>query len=149
MLLPAAEAGAEVSIFVVDKAMLDVGGAGNPHHAARLDQRFELSRWEKFETETSNASDPNLIRSRFPFTEYFSGMPQPLFHGQLTTDISTGRGCMRYIRNIFTELEECRAFELLKDIGSRSNYLLTKQAKVIAMTCTHAAMKRRDFMRLG
>jgi intron-binding protein aquarius len=56
---------------------------------------------------------------------------------------------MRYIRNIFTELEECRAFELLKDIGSRSNYLLTKQAKVIAMTCTHAAMKRRDFMRLG
>ncbi len=108
-----------------------------------------VSRWEKFETETSNASDPNLIRSRFPFTEYFSGMPQPLFHGQLTTDISTGRGCMRYIRNIFTELEECRAFELLKDIGSRSNYLLTKQAKVIAMTCTHAAMKRRDFMRLG
>ena len=37
---------------------------------------------------------------------------------------------------MFSELEECRAFELLKNIGNRSNYLLTKHAKVIAMTCT-------------
>tara|TARA_B110000459_G_C16564347_1_gene473158 strand:- start:246 stop:1493 length:1248 start_codon:yes stop_codon:yes gene_type:complete len=56
---------------------------------------------------------------------------------------------MRHIKGIFTELEECRAFELLKSPGDRSNYLLTKQAKVIAMTCTHAALKRKDFLRLG
>ena len=56
---------------------------------------------------------------------------------------------MRHIRGIFTELAECRAFELLKSPGDRSNYLLTKQAKVIAMTCTHAALKRRDFLKLG
>lgn len=41
----------------------------------------------------------------------------------------------------FTELEECRAFELLKSSYDRANYLLTKQAKIIAMTCTHAALK--------
>jgi intron-binding protein aquarius len=56
---------------------------------------------------------------------------------------------MRHIRGIFAELEECRAFELLKGAGDRSNYLLTRQAKVVAMTCTHAALKRHDFLRLG
>jgi len=29
------------------------------------------------------------------------------------------------------------------------NYLMTKQAKVVAMTCTHAALKRRDFLQLA
>lgn len=29
------------------------------------------------------------------------------------------------------------------------NYLMTKQAKVVAMTCTHAALKRRDFLLLA
>lgn len=27
--------------------------------------------------------------------------------------------------------------------ADRINYLLTKQAKIVAMTCTHAALKRR------
>ena len=31
----------------------------------------------------------------------------------------------------------------------RTNYLLVKEAKVIAMTCTHAALKRRDLVELG
>jgi len=50
---------------------------------------------------------------------------------------------------MFTELEECRAFELLKGQADRSNYLMTKQAKIVAMTCTHAALKRHDFVKLG
>ena len=29
------------------------------------------------------------------------------------------------------------------------NYLMTKQAKVVAMTCTHAALRRGEFLRLG
>lgn len=47
------------------------------------------------------------------------------------------------------ELEECRAFELLKGQGDRVNYLVTKHAKIVAMTCTHAALKRREFLDLG
>ena len=31
----------------------------------------------------------------------------------------------------------------------RVDYLMTKQAKVVAMTCTHAALKRRDFLELA
>ena len=33
--------------------------------------------------------------------------------------------------------------------ADRSNYLLVKEAKIIAMTCTHAALKRRDLVELG
>lgn len=50
---------------------------------------------------------------------------------------------------MFEELEECRAFELLRSSYDRGNYLLTKHAKVIAMTCTHAAIKRRDLIALN
>lgn len=38
---------------------------------------------------------------------------------------------------------------MLKSGQDRSNYLLTKQAKIIAMTCTHAALKRGDMVELG
>ena len=31
----------------------------------------------------------------------------------------------------------------------RTNYLLVKEAKVIAMTCTHAALRRKDFVELS
>ena len=31
----------------------------------------------------------------------------------------------------------------------RINYLLVKEAKIIAMTCTHAALRRKDFVELG
>ena len=33
--------------------------------------------------------------------------------------------------------------------ADRVNYLMTKQAKIVAMTCTHAALKRREFLELG
>ena len=31
----------------------------------------------------------------------------------------------------------------------RANYLLVKEAKIIAMTCTHAALTRRNLVKLG
>jgi len=31
----------------------------------------------------------------------------------------------------------------------RINYLLVKEAKIIAMTCTHAALRRKDFVELS
>jgi len=49
---------------------------------------------------------------------------------------------MRYITNVFQELEECHAFELLRNGRDRGNYLLTRHARIIAMTCTHAALTR-------
>ena len=42
-----------------------------------------------------------------------------------------------------------RPFELLKYGSDRSNYLLTKEAKITAMTCTHSALKRRELVSLA
>lgn len=50
---------------------------------------------------------------------------------------------------MFEELADYRAFELLRSHSARSDYLLTKQARIIAMTCTHAALIRRKLVELG
>ena len=48
-----------------------------------------------------------------------------------------------------SEWQEFRAFELLRSGSDRAEYLLIKEAKIIAMTCTHAALKRRDLVSVG
>ncbi|KAL5542059.1 hypothetical protein UlMin_009769 [Ulmus minor] len=58
------------------------------------------------------------------------------------------KGVFRCLKTMFQELEECRAFELLKSAADPANYLMTYQAKIIAMTCTHAALKSKDFLQL-
>jgi len=50
---------------------------------------------------------------------------------------------------LFCAVQEFRAFELLRSGRDRSRYLLIKEAKIIAMTCTHAALKRRDLVEAG
>uniref|UniRef100_A0A5F9C7S8 RNA helicase aquarius n=1 Tax=Oryctolagus cuniculus TaxID=9986 RepID=A0A5F9C7S8_RABIT len=64
-------------------------------------------------------------------------------------DMEIAEGCFRHIKKIFTQLEEFRASELLRSGLDRSKYLLVKEAKIIAMTCTHAALKRHDLVKLG
>ena len=63
--------------------------------------------------------------------------------------IRKANGCFRHLVEMFTELEECRFLELLKMPKDRAEYLLTKQAKIVAMTCTYAALKRSDFLDLN
>lgn len=53
------------------------------------------------------------------------------------------------LQNFFFLQQEFRAFELLRSGLDRSKYLLVKEAKIIAMTCTHAALKRHDLVELG
>jgi intron-binding protein aquarius len=49
--------------------------------------------------------------------------------------------CLADIERVFKLLEDCRAMELLRTPVDRANYLITNQARIIAMTCTHAALK--------
>ncbi|KAG6500421.1 hypothetical protein ZIOFF_040266 [Zingiber officinale] len=109
------------------------------------------SRWEQFLASCSQNQDkPSFVKDRFPFTEFFSNSPQPVFTGEsFGKDMRAAKGCFRHLSTMFQELEECRAFELLKSTADRANYLMTKQAKIVAMTCTHAALKRKDFLQLG
>ncbi|KZV18920.1 intron-binding protein aquarius-like [Dorcoceras hygrometricum] len=109
------------------------------------------SRWEVFLAAcVENRDKPSFVKDRFPFKEFFNNTPGPIFTGQsFEKDMHAAKGCFRHLQTIFQELEECRAFELLKSTVDRSNYLMTKQAKIVAMTCTHAALKRKDFLNLG
>merc|ERR1711963_1103639 len=58
-------------------------------------------------------------------------------------------GCWRYIQDVFTQLDKFWAFELLRSGLDRTRYLCVKEAKIIAMTCTHAALKRQELVQLG
>uniref|UniRef100_A0A7S3R311 Intron-binding protein aquarius n=1 Tax=Dunaliella tertiolecta TaxID=3047 RepID=A0A7S3R311_DUNTE len=110
-----------------------------------------LSRWEKFLAHAERLRTPNAVQELFPFQEFFADAPnQPLFKGKnYEEDMARARGCFRHLRTMFQELEECRAFELLKGQADRVNYLMTRQAKIVAMTCTHAALRRREFIDLA
>lgn len=109
------------------------------------------SRWEQFLAACSQNHDKStFIKDRFPFTDFFSNAPQPIFTGEsFEKDMRAAKGCFRHLSTMFQELEECRPFELLKSTADRANYLMTKQAKIVAMTCTHAALKRKDFLQFG
>ncbi|XP_029848929.3 RNA helicase aquarius [Ixodes scapularis] len=113
-----------------------------------------LSRWEEFlsrvKLSANSKQTPQSIQEHFPFGKFFSNAPQPLFHGiSFEADMEKAESCFRYIKDIFAQLDEFRAFELLRSGLDRSRYLLVKEAKVIAMTCTHAALKRRELVELG
>jgi intron-binding protein aquarius len=111
-----------------------------------------LARWEAFVSAANKrqAEGAAPVALLFPFSDYFADVPPPLFRGaSFEADMAVARGCFNHLRTMFTELDECRAFEILRSSYDRGNFLLTKHAKVIAMTCTHAAIKRRDLLSLG
>ncbi|KAM1607720.1 hypothetical protein ACFXTH_028453 [Malus domestica] len=109
------------------------------------------SHWEQFLAACKENKDKtSFVKDCFPFKEFFSNAPKPVFTGEsFEKDMRAAKGCFRHLKTMFQELEECRAFELLKSTADRANYLMTKQAKIVAMTCTHAALKRKDFLELG
>lgn len=108
--------------------------------------------WTRFEefTKTADAT-PETIMGAFPFYNYFSNAPQPLFPPDASKDtiLDIANGCYHHVSKIFTELADVRPFEILRRDRDRSNYLLIKEARIIAMTSTHAAMRRQEIASLG
>ena len=67
-------------------------------------------------------------------------------------DIQTVRGALCAV-SVFEctpplSLQEFRAFEILRSSRHRVEYLLMKEAKIIALTCTHAALKEETWWTL-
>lgn len=108
--------------------------------------------WAKFwdQANSEEVSSEEVISS-FPFHAYFSDAPQPLFDAGTPkeTILDVASGCQRHIDRIFSELEDIRPFEILRQPRDKANYLLVKEARVIAMTSTHAAMRRQEIADLG
>ena len=108
--------------------------------------------WSKF---WDFANAPGTARediiSRFPFHHYFQNAPQPLFPSGSTKDdvCDIAHGCHHHISRIFTSLEDIRPFEILRTNKDKTNYLMIKEARIIAMTTTHAAMRRQEIADTG
>ncbi|KRZ57022.1 Intron-binding protein aquarius [Trichinella nativa] len=110
-------------------------------------------RWFEFQRKSKQLRRVGEI---FPFGAFFDDLDGPLFladdgdeeEGELNYEqnMQIAHSCWNYIRNIFDQLAEFRAFESLRTRYDRVEYLLTSQAKVIAMTCTHAALRRKEFV---
>ena len=78
----------------------------------------------------------------FPFSTYFK-----VEDGTLT--YSEAEAYIRQISEIVQELAEFRPLEILRSQRQRSDYLIMKQARIVAMTCTHAAIARSHLLELG
>eukprot|EP01038_Epipyxis_sp_PR26KG_P005853 gene5853-8076_t len=115
--------------------------------AVYFDLEHIKPRIDKFHKQVTN-NNSIRIQEIFPFLNYFNDVPH-LFNGDQSHDLESALGCFTHINNIFTELNDYRAFELLRTQSLRSDYLLTKQARIVAMTCTHAAMTRKRLTELG
>ncbi|KAK3692136.1 hypothetical protein B0T22DRAFT_416329 [Podospora appendiculata] len=108
--------------------------------------------WAKF-SEVTKAEDSTAedIVKAFPFHYYFADAPQPLFPpgADRETVFEVANGCYRHISKIFSELADVMPFEILRRDRDKANYLLTNEARIIAMTSTHAAMRRGEIASLG
>lgn len=105
--------------------------------------------WHLFESEGVSATD---IISAFPFHKFFKNAPIPhLFPPEITTEeVKTiAKGCQYHIDKVFSELESIRPFEILRHARDQANHLLVKEARIIAMTSTHAAIRRSEVANLG
>lgn len=113
-----------------------------------------LAKWEAFVHKMNTLKqDPQqlatAVQTNFPFAEFFKDV-QPLFvRENFEQNFEVAKECFQSIRAIFSQLEEFKPFEILRNGSERANYLLLKEAKIIAMTCTHAALKRKDLATLG
>lgn len=89
----------------------------------------------------------------FPFQSFFEGVPGGLrtylAQSSFEESVRAAQAAFQHIDQVFAELKDYRAFELLRTHRLRSDYLLTNQAKIVAMTCTHAALNRQQLIDLN
>ncbi len=140
----------------VDRLAANLGAPGahgnSCETAGYFNSVYVVPAWSKFWDLASDAgSSAAYIISSFPFYQYFYDTPQPLFPPTATKEavLDIAKGCERHIHKIFTELEDISPFEILRNPKDKTNYLMIKEARIIAMTSTHAAMRRQEISDLG
>jgi len=138
----------------VDRLAVALGAPGahgdSCETAGYFNQVYVPPAWSRFEETLVNAGNgatAAMVRDAFPFSNYFSNTPFPMFPDGISFDeaLEIAQGGNRHIQKLFSELEDIRPFELLRTPRDRQNYLLKKEARIIAMTSTHAAIKVRPY----
>eukprot|EP01116_Phalansterium_solitarium_P021731 TRINITY_DN6889_c0_g2_i1.p1 TRINITY_DN6889_c0_g2~~TRINITY_DN6889_c0_g2_i1.p1 ORF type:complete len:1438 (-),score=611.74 TRINITY_DN6889_c0_g2_i1:257-4549(-) len=144
----------------VDKLAKGMGVEGDVAYTCETAQHFYeyhvLGRWKEFEAALALDQSCETIEKHFPFTKYFIGLKRAkgeegdLFpHESLAADRQIADKCMEQLSIVASELAECSPFEMLRSPSERANFLMVKQARIVAMTCTHAALKRADLVAAG
>ncbi|KAM0520594.1 hypothetical protein ACHAPE_002989 [Trichoderma viride] len=143
-------------LFEVKKLAESLGAPGAHENSAETAGYFNVAyvepAWAKFllvaESDASSAAD---IVQHFPFHAYFADAPQPLFSEEAdrAQALDIAQGCYRHISKVFSELADIRPFEILRREKDKANYLLTNEARIVAMTTTHAAIRRGEIAALG
>ena len=107
--------------------------------SATSEQKTLFAKWD--------ATNDSELGRLFPFKLFFLG-ETPLFASSVdtATQKERARACVACIDDLFAELREYRPFELLRTNRHRTDYILTHEARVVAMTCTHAALMRRHLL---
>ena len=113
--------------------------------------------WEQFLKNCISDGSADSVSIHFPFTNYFlqkkkaaNSKETELFTNKdVKEDMRRAETYYAIIRKIFEEINDVHPFELLRNSYDRTNHLLIKQAKIVAMTSTHAALKRNDYVKLS
>ncbi len=98
----------------------------------------------RFVEATASVCDDENVRHMYPFATHFAciGLWQT---GEDITLRMARRANMHLIR-MFEELGDYKAFEVLRTHSARAEYLFTTQARIVALTCTHASLQRRRLL---
>ena len=106
-------------------------------------QRAEEKRWDEL-----NDSEAGHL---FPFKLFFLPLQQPIFPASQSEEQrqETCEETLRSVRELFAELKEYRPFELLRSARHRCDYMMGSEARIVAMTCTHAAIARQRLVESG
>ena len=120
------------------------GADGSPAYTCETAEYFLQHQVQRrifaFEKQLKDNSDNDDVTSFFPFLKYFNAEKVTL---------AEARRYLKRLDEIFSELREYRPFELLRSQRQRGDYLIMKQARIVAMTCTHAAIVRSQLIELG
>ncbi|OBT64896.1 hypothetical protein VE03_06453 [Pseudogymnoascus sp. 23342-1-I1] len=143
-------------LLEVDRLAANFGAPGahgsSAETAGYFNSVYVQPAWARFQ---EALKDPEVTKETvielFPYHHYFANAPQPLFPAEAdkASVIEIASGCNYHVTKIFTELADVRPFEILRRDRDKANYLLTNEARIIAMTSTHAAMRRREIADLG
>lgn len=135
-------------------AVLDAPGVhgGSCENAEYFRTAYVVPVWEDFMEHVSKMTDAKELVSLFPMRDYFQGdTTQPTFDMSSSVDEvkAVAQALYKVIESMFSELKDLRPFELLQSNREKANYYLVKEARIIAMTATHAAIQRQELIGLG
>ena len=117
---------------------------GSPSYTCETAEYFNTHYVQKFiHRFTDSMIDMGAdVYDMFPFKDYFA-------RESATLTVEEAKKKIVQLESMFGELAEYRPMEMLRSQRQRTDYFLMKQAKIVAMTCTHAAITRSHLLELG